>query len=99
MSKVDTPQRASLQLDRNGLAPIVADGSMVTELLRRGYAEQPSDRYNLTIPAVIEEIHHEFINAGATLLQSNTLHANRYALESWFYAASSDAGNFVLPLF
>ncbi len=54
---------------------------MAIELSRRGYPERPADRYNLTIPAVIERIHTEFREAGATLLQSNTIHANRYALE------------------
>ena len=71
----------ALTLDRTGGSPIVTDGSMTIELYRRGYPERPSDRYNLTIPAVIERIHGEFREAGATLLQSNTVHANRYALE------------------
>ena len=71
----------ALTLDRTGASPIVTDGSMTIELYRRGYPERPSDRYNLTIPAVIERIHGEFREAGATLLQSNTVHANRYALE------------------
>ena len=67
--------------------PIVADGSMAIELARRGFSERPCDRYNLTSPVVIERIYHEFLDAGARLLQSNTLHANRYALESSMLSA------------
>ncbi len=67
--------------------PIVADGSMAIELVRRGFSERPCDRYNLTSPVVIEKIYHEFLEAGARLLQSNTLNANRYALESSMLSA------------
>jgi homocysteine S-methyltransferase len=67
--------------------PIVADGSMAIELARRGFSERPCDRYNLTSPVVIEKIYHEFLDAGAGLLQSNTFHANRYALESSMLSA------------
>ena len=67
--------------------PIVADGSMAIELARRGFSERPCDRYNLTSPVVIEKIYHEFLDAGARLLQSNTLNANRYALESSMLSA------------
>lgn len=69
------------ELDRQGKIPIVADGSMSIELARRGLTERPADRYNLTSPMVVERIHREFIDVGATLLQTNTLHANRYALD------------------
>ncbi|MBC8125433.1 MAG: bifunctional homocysteine S-methyltransferase/methylenetetrahydrofolate reductase [Candidatus Kapabacteria bacterium] len=67
--------------------PIVTDGSMAIELARRGFTERPCDRYNLTSPVVIERIYHDFLDAGATLLQSNTIHANRYALESSMLSA------------
>ena len=82
MSTNGTSSQQPLILDRTGTTPIVVDGSMAIELLKRGYAERPSDRYNLSLPAVVEKIHHEFIEAGATLLQSNTVNANRYALEA-----------------
>ena len=68
--------------DGIGASPIVTDGSMALELARRGFAERPPDRYNIEHHVVIERIYHAFLDAGATLLQSNTLHANRYALES-----------------
>jgi len=64
-----------------GALPIVTDGSMAVELAKRGFAERPPCRYNIEHHVVIEKIYHAFLEAGATLLQSNTLHANRYALE------------------
>ncbi len=67
--------------------PLVTDGSMQIELAKRGLSERPSDRYNLTSPVVIERIYHDFVEAGSTLLQTNTLHANRYALESSMLSA------------
>lgn len=70
-----------LTLNRTNNHPIVADGSIGVELARRGYTERPPDRYNLTSPVIVERIHRDFIAAGATLIQSNTVHANRYALE------------------
>lgn len=66
---------------------LVTDGSMQIELAKRGFSERPSDRYNLTSPVVVERIHHDFVEAGSTLLQTNTLHANRYALESSMLSA------------
>ncbi len=60
---------------------------MAVELARRGFAERPPDRYNLSSPMVVERIHHDFMEAGATLLQTNTQHANRYALESVMLSA------------
>lgn len=73
--------------ERLGLGPIVTDGSMAIELARRGFTERPCDRYNLTSPVVIERIYHDFLDAGSTLLQSNTQNANRYALESSMLSA------------
>jgi 5,10-methylenetetrahydrofolate reductase/methionine synthase I (cobalamin-dependent) len=67
--------------------PLVTDGSMQIELAKRGLSERPSDRYNLTSPVVVERIHQDFVEAGSTLLLTNTLHANRYALESSMLSA------------
>jgi homocysteine S-methyltransferase len=76
-----------IKLDREGMPPLISDGSMAVELAQRGFAERPPDRYNLTSPMVVERIHHDFLEAGATLLQSNTQHANRYALEAVMLSA------------
>lgn len=73
--------------DRFADGPIVTDGSMIIELARRGYTDRPPDRYNISSPVVIERIYHDMLDAGATLLQSNTLCANRFALESSMLSA------------
>lgn len=70
-------------LDRLGTVPLVTDGSMATELARRGNTETPPAVYNLKNPVVVEAIHREFVNAGATIVQANTEHANRMALERY----------------
>ena len=66
---------------------LVSDGSMALELAKRGFTERPCDRYNLTSGVIVERIHSEFIDAGARLVQTNTWHANRFALESSMLAA------------
>ncbi|KAB2894027.1 MAG: bifunctional homocysteine S-methyltransferase/methylenetetrahydrofolate reductase [Flavobacteriales bacterium] len=73
--------------NKQGSRPFITDGSMAVELAKRGFAERPPDRYNLSSPTVVERIYHEFIQAGATLLQTNTLFSNRFALESVMLSA------------
>lgn len=70
-------------LDRLGTVPLVTDGSMATELARRAHTEAPPAVYNLKNPVLVETIHREFVDAGATLIQANTEHANRMALERY----------------
>ncbi len=86
MTWTPTPGSA-LFVDRLGTEAIVADGSMAIELARRGLAERPVERYNLSQQREVERVHEDFLRAGATLLQSNTVHANRYALESSMLSA------------
>ncbi|MDP4219240.1 MAG: bifunctional homocysteine S-methyltransferase/methylenetetrahydrofolate reductase [Bacteroidota bacterium] len=60
---------------------IVTDGSMEVMLSQLGYHEHPIELYNLTQPVTVEHVHHEFADAGAELLQTNTEHASPLALE------------------
>ncbi|MEI6291089.1 MAG: bifunctional homocysteine S-methyltransferase/methylenetetrahydrofolate reductase [Chloroflexota bacterium] len=63
---------------------ILADGAMGTMLNARGLGfEKCFDELNLTNPAVVEEIHREYIEAGAQIILSNTFSANRYKLEKF----------------
>lgn len=83
-----TPTEGSVLFkERLGTVPIITDGSMTIELARRGFSERPVERYNLSHQREVERVHEDFMNAGATLLQSNTLHANRYALEASMLSA------------
>lgn len=67
---------------------LVGDGAMGTFLYQKGFPVGISyEELNLTSPAVIEDVHRSYIEAGAVLLESNTFSANydrlsKYGLES-----------------
>lgn len=61
--------------------PLLADGAMGTMLNHHGVSfEECFDELNLTNPSVVAEIHREYIDAGAQIIQTNTFGANRYKL-------------------
>lgn len=61
--------------------PLISDGAMGTVLHARGASfESCFDALNLTNPALVAEVHHEYITAGANIVQTNTFGANRYKL-------------------
>ncbi len=60
---------------------LIADGSMGTYY--SSLVNQPgaySERANLNAPEMIEQIHRDYINAGAVIIRTNTFAANRHAL-------------------
>ena len=63
--------------------PILADGAMGTELHRRG--DHPFDgcfeQLNLIEPDLVRQIHLDYIEAGAELIETNTYGANQIRLE------------------
>ncbi len=64
-----------------GQAPILADGAMGTMLHSKGVSfDRCFDELNLTNPAVVADIHREYIEAGAQIILTNTFGANRYKL-------------------
>jgi len=66
----------------NMTAPLVADGAMGTMLHARGISfDQCFDELNLTNPAVVADVHREYIEAGAQMVLTNTFGANRFKLE------------------
>jgi methionine synthase / methylenetetrahydrofolate reductase(NADPH) len=67
--------------DRLAAGPLLADGAMGTMLHVRGASfGECFDALNLSRPAVVAEIHHAYIQAGAQLIVTNTFGANRYKL-------------------
>lgn len=61
--------------------PIIADGAMGTLLNQRGVSfEACFDELNLSHPAFVADVHREYIEAGAQMIQTNTFGANRYKL-------------------
>ncbi|HEX6506648.1 MAG TPA: bifunctional homocysteine S-methyltransferase/methylenetetrahydrofolate reductase [Chloroflexota bacterium] len=60
---------------------ILADGAMGTQLYARGVAyDDCFEAQNLHRPELVEEIHREYIRAGAELIETNTFGANRFRL-------------------
>lgn len=71
-------------LARLARGPLLADGAMGTELFRRGITnDQCLDALNLGLPDIVQQIHRDYISAGAELIETNTFGANRFRLESY----------------
>ncbi len=69
-------------LERLASQVLLADGAMGTMLHGRGIDfRQCFDELNLTQPALVAEIHREYIEAGAQVILTNTFGANRFKLD------------------
>ena len=81
MTQVSTKREAFLQ--RLSRGPILADGAMGTELYARGQQtfEQCLDELNLLVPDLVLQVHLDYLQAGAEILETNTFGANRLRLE------------------
>lgn len=70
-------------LDALGSRVLIGDGAIGTTLLERGV---PSDacleQLNVDRPSIVREIHEEYVEAGADIIQTNTFGANRFRLAS-----------------
>ena len=61
--------------------PLLSDGAMGTMLHSRGVGfDVCFDQLNLTNPVLVADIHREYIESGAQMIQTNTFGANRYKL-------------------
>ena len=61
--------------------PILSDGAMGTVLHNRGAGfTECFDALNINNPALVAEIHREYIEAGSQIIQTNTFGANRFKL-------------------
>ncbi len=68
-------------LERLQRGPILCDGAMGTMLYARGISfDRCFDELNLSNPALVQEIHREYIRAGAEMIETNTFGANRFKL-------------------
>ncbi len=60
---------------------MVADGAMGTMLYSKGvFINRCFDELNLSGPAIVREIHQDYVKAGAEILETNTFGANRLRL-------------------
>lgn len=63
-------------------APVLCDGAMGTMLYARGvFINRSYDELNLTQPELVREIHLEYLQAGAEVIETNTFGANAFRLE------------------
>jgi homocysteine S-methyltransferase len=68
-------------LERLARGPLLADGAMGTMVYARGIPfSHAYDELNASQPELIEQIHREYIAAGAELIETNTFGANRIRL-------------------
>ncbi|KPJ61017.1 MAG: hypothetical protein AMJ46_03260 [Latescibacteria bacterium DG_63] len=63
---------------------IVADGAMGTLLMAQGLSSgTPPEEWNLSHPEKVREAHRAYLEAGARILTTNTLNANRIRSSEW----------------
>src|SRR5262247_3852783 len=79
-------QKFSEALDQRVL---VCDGAMGTMLYSKGvFINKSFDALNLSRPELVEEVHQEYVRAGADIVETNTFGANRIKLGSFGLADS-----------
>jgi homocysteine S-methyltransferase len=66
---------------------LVADGAMGTALYSKGvFINRCYDELNLSLPALVRDVHQEYAKAGAEILETNTFGANRKRLAAFGFA-------------
>lgn len=63
-------------------SPVLCDGAMGTMLYARGvFINRCYDELNLSQPELVREVHSEYLQAGAEVIETNTFGANAFRLE------------------
>lgn len=74
--------------------PLLVDGAMGSLLYERGVLHTRSyDELNLSQPDLIQQVHQDYVQAGAELIETNTFGANRIALAKHGLAEQATAIN------
>jgi methionine synthase I (cobalamin-dependent)/5,10-methylenetetrahydrofolate reductase len=82
-------------LSRLKTAPVLCDGAMGTLLYSKGiFINRCYDELNLSQPELIRGIHHEYLQAGAEIIETNTFGANSFRLARHSLAGSVHDVNF-----
>ena len=69
-------------LERLKRSPVLCDGAMGTLLYSKGvFINRCYDELNLSQPDLIRGIHHEYLQAGAEVIETNTFGGNSFRLE------------------
>ena len=83
-------------LSRLKTAPVLCDGAMGTLLYSKGvFINRCYDELNLSQPDLIRGSHHEYLQAGAEVIETNTFGANSFRLERHGLADKVKEINFV----
>jgi methionine synthase / methylenetetrahydrofolate reductase(NADPH) len=68
-------------LERIKQSPVLCDGAMGTLLYAKGiFINRSYDELNLSQPDLIRGIHHDYLQAGAEIIETNTFGANSFRL-------------------
>jgi methionine synthase I (cobalamin-dependent)/5,10-methylenetetrahydrofolate reductase len=86
-----TPTRAAEFREALAQRVWVADGAMGTMLSAKLYSNgafinRSYDELNLSLPALVRDVHQEYIRAGSELIETNTFGANRKRLAPFGFA-------------
>src|SRR6202165_3446505 len=66
---------------------LIADGAMGTMLYSKGaFINRCYDELNLSLAALVRDVHQEYVRAGADILETNTFGANRKRLGAFGFA-------------
>jgi methionine synthase I (cobalamin-dependent) len=80
--------------ERIAAGPVLADGGWGTELQKRGLAEgECPDRWNLLHPERVIDVARSYVEAGSSVILTNTFRANRVALARYGLAGEAAAMN------
>jgi methionine synthase I (cobalamin-dependent)/5,10-methylenetetrahydrofolate reductase len=87
MAVTATPTRAAEFRETLSQRVWVADGAMGTMLYSKGaFINRCYDELNLSLPALVRDVHQEYVRAGAELIETNTFGANRKRLAQFGFA-------------
>jgi len=87
MPVTETPTRAAEFRETLSQRVWVADGAMGTMLYSKGaFINRCYDELNLSLPALVRDVHQEYVRAGAELIETNTFGANRKRLAPFGFA-------------
>jgi len=68
-------------LSRLKTSPVLCDGAMGTLLYSKGiFINRSYDELNLSQPELVRGVHHEYLQAGAEIIETNTFGANSFRL-------------------
>jgi homocysteine S-methyltransferase len=88
------PPRAAEFREQLARRVLVADGAMGTMLYSKGiFIHRCYDELNLSAPAMVREVHEEYVKAGAEIVETNTFGANRIRLAAFGYGEKLKAIN------